>query len=737
MEAYPSPPSSPRPLSSDEQLELTNLLQRVPRIGYSDRTESQRHLSPSSTLDLIRDRDNDGSQDDERNEFDDRDGGDDGADNDNINDREEDETNTPGHTLSASAPVSLDPRMDLESGAYVSGNIVHGVVSQDGTMLFQVQNPTHALRIRTLAPDAVRTVVSPVQRYGFLSTDPSDYSLEIPNWHPVGSDADGVTDDDDETWVPIDRSRRTRTVGVNGGMELVDEQQHQQQASEDLAPLQRRYPRSFNRVATTIHHTHLASAGNSSIPEEVGSEQTSPINAAEVTRQEIELNASDASIDSIATGLITNIVEQVLRNLQSTASTQPEIDSNPPATTLTRSNATTRGTRVLSSQQRESALRQANVNPPPSFSTSNRREAPIFNLSDLNTSLENAPFTPSLSRRTTLSRQAEDDHFHTTGIPSRQEYIGAMRGMSAFAPSASSSSWTPVDDDPWIMAVRTFEARFRRGFSSFGSADIVTAVAAAALRSAREDESSSGSSSEQFSYTSTRRNMRRRISHDQNHLAERISVGVIDWTRRAQVSVTRRLYRTRDSLLEQDSALVMNPFISPNSSRPTSAEGSTLSNRMLGNPRIVDDTTVWVPEVDESVVFEMPLCEWLLTRGLLDSNGDIVEDASALNQRSRNGAQYLTQDADARASAHISYSLQGRRRFPEICGFDVPEGGANLLHMGLDANGCPVSDSALTIRVEEAVFELDEHEVSSNPDALRRVGVMHVEADYGGFPVLR
>ncbi|KAJ3238661.1 hypothetical protein HDU81_007399 [Chytriomyces hyalinus] len=727
MEAYPSPPSSPRPLSSDEQLEHANLLQRVPRIGYSDRTESEHHLSPSSTSPSSEHGLNDeGNQVDDRSGFDERDWDHDGADDDT-------ETHTPVHTLSAAAPVSLDPRMDLESGAYVSGSIVHGIVSHDGTMLFQVQHPTHSLQIRTLAPDAVRTVISPVHRLGSLSTDPSDYSLEIPNWHPVGSDAEGVTDDDDETWVPIDRSRRTRTVGVIGVSRLVDEQPL---LREDLTPLQRRYPRSFNRVATTIHHTHLASAGNSSIPEEANSEQTPPFNAAEVTHQEGELNASDASIDSVATGLITDIVEQVLRNLQSSALNQPETDSNPPAaTTLTRSNATTRGTRVLSSQQRESALRQTNVNLQPSFSASNRREAPTFNLSDLSTSLENAPFTPSLSRRSPSSRQVEDDHFHTTGISSRQEYIGAMRGMSAFAPSTSSSSWTPVDDDPWIMAVRTFEARFRRGFSSFGSADIVTAVAAAALRSAREEENTSGSSSEHFEYASTRRNLRRRISNEQNHLAERISVGVIDWTRRAQVSVTRRLYRTRESHLEYATS-VRSPFLSPNSSRPSS-EASTLSNRLLGRQRVVDDTTVWVPEVDESVVFEMPLCEWLLTRGLLDSNGDVVEDAGALNQQTRNDGHSSTQDEDARASAHINYSLQGRRRFPEICGFDVPEGGANLLHMGLDANGCPVLDITPSIRVEEAVFELEDHEVSSNPDAHRRVGVMHVEADYGAFPVLR
>ncbi|KAJ3293005.1 hypothetical protein HDU79_000783 [Rhizoclosmatium sp. JEL0117] len=45
-----------------------------------------------------------------------------------------------GDRLTLVPPVSLDPRMDLESGMYVEGQVVHGFVSVNGCLVFNVDS---------------------------------------------------------------------------------------------------------------------------------------------------------------------------------------------------------------------------------------------------------------------------------------------------------------------------------------------------------------------------------------------------------------------------------------------------------------------------------------------------------------------------------------------------------------------------------------------------------------------
>ncbi|KAJ3142592.1 hypothetical protein HK100_000492 [Physocladia obscura] len=83
-------------------------------------------------------------------------------------------------------------------------------------------------------------------------------------------------------------------------------------------------------------------------------------------------------------------------------------------------------------------------------------------------------------------------------------------------------------------------------------------------------------------------------------------------------------------------------------------------------------------DVDQSITIQTPLFEWLLTRNLLDVNGNIVQINEEFYRR------YAVND-EIRLH-HIRASAN-----PELCGFDVPGssngGGLELVLLGLDSDG--------------------------------------------------
>ncbi|KAI8612264.1 hypothetical protein BC830DRAFT_587781 [Chytriomyces sp. MP71] len=585
--------------------------------------------------------------------------------------------------LSSVAPTSLEPRMDLESGLYVEGTVIQGVVGEGGVLEF-----AHTTRRRF-------THLSRI-----LSTEPSDYSLEIPDLTTGTS-----SDDDDETWLPIDRSSpfSFQSSPQSANMNPPEPQSSSSQRPDDFLPLQRRYPRSFRMAtanATTLSNVPEVSATTASSQVEsdsmsrarqiealwnASSDFTASVSSNEnVTfesnTQEIELSASNnVTSDSLteqSTSMLRDLgysttishVERAarLRTAFSTAEVTP--------ISLTRSYATSRGARYLpaSNSRGRRASRQRTPNNNLRFSDLGLN---FFHANDHEINESDLPVYPRL----------EHEPLRTGGIPSRQEYRDASSHLQS--------------QDPWITAVRHLDAGLRREPLHQGGAHLIALVATAALTSINMNSDTYQDDDDDDMISNTRWTFMQPLAGERAQRAggeqvEFVSPGVSDWVRRVQVSITRRLYRpqTPASTLTASGHTTFLPDAPLTGIRTPPFTPPVFWNAdRLHVSSINQAEQAWVPEEDESIQFDLPLYEWLLTRRLLDSNGNI----------------HVEVEQEEATTVHQSgIYRRGRSASNDVCGFDVLGGGSDLLLGGLDENGNPVREPH-TVSVEEAVFEYE------------------------------
>ncbi|KAJ3018705.1 UNVERIFIED_CONTAM: hypothetical protein HDU68_011014 [Siphonaria sp. JEL0065] len=722
-----------RILPTSPTLTPSNIAQTT-LVAYSNRTESLHHFSSESeTSDDV------------------------DQDSDSDSDATIDDILIIGNRLTLVPPISLDPRMDLESGMYVEGRVVEGFVSEEGFLVFSVDINGRSTRNPIINVSNMRESSGnignrpswqPPPPFPALSNSlaseiqTSSYSLEIPN---LSSDSD--SDDDDDTWVPLERNSPIVAPETQEPAPVIRLSDSNFSPSPELTTsqaiqLQRRYPRTFNMATATIQQTVIPSETRSMDTQTENSRQQNnsqtTVESDSISRarriQEIWNDSSvsngtrmpntrererEQEIEQISNNLVSSIVDRVLHDLgfslESFAGGGTGGETREMSFSSFRPNGRIHdhasfpiSTNRL--HERTSHLRSTEIDQYPNTRRQTHENASNISLSSMNASYEytHDPEESRTIRRVGGSRSGRIRQdagaitLPTTGIPSRREFL------NAFSPSSGPRRF----DDPWTAAVRTFAREMRaagntNGYSSQGSTATiaVAAVAAAAAGGVDSDDDSDNDDS----HDEERGNLRPMNSGDV------FADSIYEWSSRVQVVVTRRLYRP----------------VTPTSNIPNmSVSGVTWERN----------------DSEDSITVQMPLCEWLLTRSLLDANGNVIREGS--NERVLSASTNLIDEGSGFQYLDIGIIQRGDE-IPDICGFDVPSGGADLLILGLDGNGVRrevgewfssselvdysffssmnevrdrIADQML-VEVEEAVFERGE--TMEAPDEFR-VGVVQM-----------
>ncbi|KAI9336561.1 hypothetical protein BDR26DRAFT_486204 [Obelidium mucronatum] len=616
-------------------------------------------------------------------------------------------------------PVSLDPRMNLEDGMYVEGAVVEGLVSPEGHLVFNTSSAPfrNADNTSSLRVTRSRPPWQPPPPFPMIPNPPemqnSSYSLEIPNLMSDSSDSD-----DDDTWIPFDRtspitfqeSNTLRNPGpaaassTTRSSEVVD-------GGAATSMLQQRYPRTFNMTTTSFQQTSIPSDTHRIDPDNSSNLVTVESDTISRARriQEIWSDTSNVHepsqapptseerqnpsnlLDQVSDNLVSTIVDNVLRDLgftiESFDGNTSNVHHNQESFSLFRPRDDERNNRSRGFPlSLRTTGRFARI-PDGSLRISNPSN---LSLSELNSNFE---YDANIRAPAIL-----------TGIPSRLDFLG------------DNSQTSYSRSDPWIHAVRALARELQTygdGASNAFSQIGVTAVAIAAMASAAVRDSGQLYEDEDYNDQSDRRVwLRRRRNNSPS--ADMFADSNFDWSSRIQVLVTRRLYRaitptstsiswpsdeTNDNHPNINNHTTMRSIeiteastTSPQTDNRLDFSSSSSTSSSVTTPLSEASLVLWEPNNDEeSITVQMPLCEWLLTRSLLDANGDVIGSSSASNER---GLSASTELANVDAGTGIQYleigtvqSLESRRQMPEICGFDVPGGGTDLLFFGMDGNG--------------------------------------------------